>query len=243
MSHLNPNEEAFFREVDEDYRRDQAVRFFQDYGSYLLAGAFIILAVVAGYTFQQNRHAQQAAVGGDALANAMVLAEHGKAEDAQKALTTLSQNGPGNYRVVARLQLAAESVAKSDPEGARTYYKGVADDETAPEELRNFARMQLAALSVGSEAYDALARDLEKFRSGSSRWRFSAKEILGLAAFKDGKTAEAEQLFGELASDSEAPQGMRQRAEVMLALLLENQKSAQTGPTGKKDAANDAKTQ
>jgi len=55
--------------------------------------------------------------------------------------------------------------------------------------------------------------------------------------------ADAERLFGELASDGEAPQGMRQRAEVVLTLLLEKQKSAQAGLTGKKDAANDAKTQ
>jgi len=242
MSH-NPNEEAFFREVDEDYRRDQAVKFFQDYGSYLMAGAFIIIAVVAGYTFQQNQRAQQGASGGDALSAAMVLAETGKVDEAQKALIALSQKGPGHYRVVARLQLAAEAVAQSDPEGARTYYKGVADDETAPEELKNFARMQLAALSVGVDSYDTLARDLEKFRSGSSRWRFSAKETLGLAAFKEGKTTEAELLFRELSGDSEAPQGMRQRAEVMLALLFENQKAAQAGSTGKKDTANEAKTQ
>jgi hypothetical protein len=243
MSHTNPEEEAFFREVDEDYRRDQAIKFFQEYGAYLVAGAFVILAVVASYTFQQNRRAYQAAVGGDALANAMILAETGKQEESQKALTALAQNGPGSYRVVARLHAASESIAKNNLDAARTSYKEVADDETAPEAFREFARLQLAALSAGSASYDVLARDLESLQSGTSRWRFTAKEILGLAAFKEGKVADAERLFGELASDGEAPRGMRQRAEVLLALLLEKQKSAQAGPTGKKDAANDAKTQ
>ena len=116
-------------------------------------------------------------------------------------------------------------------------------DETAPEGFGNLRGCSLRTLSLGDESYDELARDLESFRSGTSRWRFSAKEILGLAAFKEGKIAEAERLFGEIASDGEAPQGMRQRAEVMLTLLLEKQKSAQAGLTGKKDTANDAKTQ
>jgi hypothetical protein len=43
-------------------------------------------------------------------------------------------------------------------------------------------------------------------------------------------------------SDGEAPAGMRQRAEVMLALLLEQSK-AQAESTGTKDGANEAKTQ
>jgi hypothetical protein len=243
MSQMNPDEDAFFREVDEDYRRDQTIKFFKDYGAYFVAGAFIILVTVAGYKFQENRRAQQAADGGDALSNAMVLSETGKQDEAEKALTLLAQNGPGSYRVMARLHLAGELVAKGDLDAARTDYKGIANDETAPEAFREFSRLQIAALSVGTEGYDALAHDLDALRSGTSRWRFTAKEILGLAAFKEGKLADAERLFGELAGDGEAPQGMRQRAEVLLALLLEKQKTAQAEPTGKKDTANDAKTQ
>ncbi len=243
MSQSSHDDESFFREVDEDYRREQAVKFFEDYGAYFLAGAFIIVALVAGYTFQQNRHAHQAAAGGDRLSNAMILSDAGKQEDSQKLLASLAENGPGSYRVLARLHAASESIAKNDVNAARTDYKGVADDTAAPEGLRDFARVQLAGMSLGEESYEALAHDLDSFRSGTSRWRFSAKEILGLAAFKEGKMADAERLFGEIASDGEAPQGMRQRAEVVLTLLLEKQKSAEAGLTGKKDTANDAKTQ
>ncbi len=240
MSH---DDESFFREVEEDYRRDQTIKFFQAYGAYFIAGAFVILALVAGYTFQQNRRAHQAAAGGDALSNAMILAEGGKEEEAQKVLASLAENGPGSYKVLARLHAASESVAKNNLDAAKAEYAGVAGDEAAPQGLRDFARIQLAALSMDKESYDNLARDLESLRSGTSRWRFSAKEILGLAAFKEGKFAEAERLFGEIASDGEAPQGMRQQADVMLTLLLEKQKTAQAGGTGKKDTANDAKTQ
>ncbi len=240
MSH---DDESFFREVEEDYRRDQTIKFFQAYGAYFIAGAFVILALVAGYTFQQNRRAHQAAAGGDALSNAMLLSEAGKQDEAIKALASLAENGPGSYKVMARLHAAAESVAKNKPDAAKTEYAAVANDEAAPEALRYFARVQLAALSMDDESYDKLARDLESLRSGTGRWRFSAKEILGLSAFKEGKFADAERLFGEIASDGEAPQAMRQQADVMLTLLLEKQKTAPAGLTGKKDTANDAKTQ
>ncbi|MGO9546957.1 MAG: tetratricopeptide repeat protein [Rhodomicrobium sp.] len=242
MSHSH-DDESFFREVEEDYRRDQTIKFFQTYGSYFIAGAFVILSLVAGYKFQQNRRASQAAAGGDALSQALNLSETGKQEEAQKALATLAQSGPGAYRLLARLNAAAEFAGKQQLEPARAEYAAVAKDEGAPEGLRDFAKVQLAALSLDKESFESLSRDLGALRLGTSRWRYSATEILGLAAFKEGKTADAERLFGEIVSDGDAPRGMRQRAEVMLALLLQKPKAAQTEQTGKKDAANDAKTQ
>ena len=61
MSH---NDESFFREVEEDYRRDQTIKFFQAYGAYFIAGAFVILGSgFGGLHLQQNRRAHQAAAG------------------------------------------------------------------------------------------------------------------------------------------------------------------------------------
>jgi len=48
------DDESFFREVNEDYRREQAIKFFEAYGAYIIAGAFMILAIVGGYTFEQR---------------------------------------------------------------------------------------------------------------------------------------------------------------------------------------------
>src|SRR5215472_8003790 len=145
MSHDN---ESFFREVDEDYQREQIIKFFQTYGAYFVAGAFIILALAGGYTFQQSRRATQAASGGDALTNAILLSEAGKQDDALKALNSLSNNGPGVYRAVARLHAAGESVAKNQLEAAREDYRSVASDGAAPQDLKEFAQVQLASLSV-----------------------------------------------------------------------------------------------
>ena len=237
------NDESFFREVEEDYRRERTVKFLKTYGAYLIAGAFVIIAIVGGYKYEHQRRAAQAAIGGDALSNAMNLIEAGNRDEAEKALGTLAGTGPGAYRVLARLHAAAESVANKQAESALQDYRGVANDEAAPAALRDFARIQVAALSVDKESYESLARQLEAFRSGTSEWRFAAKEILGLAAYKDGKEKEAEQLYGEIISDGEAPAGMRQRAQVMMALLLEQSKTARAESTGIKDGANEAKTQ
>lgn len=107
------NEESFFREVDEDYRREQITKFFQRYAAYLLGAAFIIVAVVAGYSIEKWRRAEQAAQGGDALTNALTLSEAGKQDDARKALSSLSESGPAAYRFLARLHLAADLCKKT----------------------------------------------------------------------------------------------------------------------------------
>lgn len=237
------NDESFFREVQEDYRREQTIKFFKTYGAYLIACLLITLAVVGGYKWEMQRRGAQAAAGGDALSNALDLLDAGKQDEAEKALATLAGNGPGVYPVLARLHTAAESVAKRQLESALEDYRGVAGDAAAPAALRDFAKVQIAALSVDKESYDALAQQLAELRSGSSEWRFAAKEILGLSAYKAGKKAEAEELYREIVSDGEAPGGMRQRAEVMLTLLLEQSKAAQAQSTGTKDGANEAKTQ
>ena len=70
-----------------------------------------------------------------------------------------------------------------------------------------------------------------------------ARINLGRLLHIAGRLEEAEQLYREIMSDGEAPAGMRQRAQVMLALLLEQSKAAQAESTGTKDGANEAKTQ
>jgi hypothetical protein len=237
------HDESFFREVDEDYRRHQLVQTFERYGAYFIGAAFVIIAVVAGYSVDKWRSAQQGAKGGDAFTNALNLSDNGKQDEASKAWSALASNGPPTYKVLARLHLAAESVANKQKDKAIADYRAVADDGTAPQELRNFAKLQLASLQIDTESYDKLAQQLEPFRSGTSRWRFFATETLGFSALKEGKKPEAERLFTEIISDGGSPKGMRQRAQVMLALLLEKPKAEQAKPAAKGDTPNDAKTQ
>jgi len=235
--------ESFFREVDEDYRRDQLLELWKRYGAYIVGGAFVILAVVLGYTIEKKRTIEHAARGGDAFIGALTLAGEGKQDDAAKALSAIAETGSSSYKVLAQLHLAAESVAKKDNDAARKYYLAVAGDESAPKNLREFAQLQVASLSVDTESYDSLSRQLEPFRAGTSEWRFLAKDILGLSAMKAGKKEDAERLFGEIMSDGGAPQSMRQMAEVMLALLVEKPKAGQGQPAAKVDGLNDVKTQ
>jgi hypothetical protein len=50
-----------------------------------------------------------------------------------------------------------------------------------------------------------------------SPWRFSARELLGLAAYKAGKTTEARTILTPLFVDQSAPQSITERAQIVMA--------------------------
>ena len=50
-------------------------------------------------------------------------------------------------------------------------------------------------------------------------WRLPIREIYALAAWREGRYEDAFKLASEIAADPAAPQGMRQRAQIMAAVL------------------------
>ncbi len=62
---------------------------------------------------------------------------------------------------------------------------------------------------------------LNDLAAEGNAWRFSARELLGLAAQKAGKTQEARTQFQLLLGDRNTPPGIGERVRVMLAMLTE----------------------
>jgi hypothetical protein len=235
------SEGDIFREVEEDLRREQLARAWDRYGAYILAVAFVIVALAIGYNIQKWRSTEQAAEGGEALTRAVNLLDEGKSEEANKLLQDLASRGRGNYPTLARLQLAAESVRDKNTQAALEHYRAVADDATAERDFRDFARVQAAALEIGTLSYDDMQSRLGGLAGGNSPFRFSARELIALSAMRTGNVADAEKRFGELLGDGESPAQMRQRAEIMLSLLVRRGESAAAQPQG--GAQNEARSQ
>jgi hypothetical protein len=58
---------------------------------------------------------------------------------------------------------------------------------------------------------------LNPLMGDESPWRYSARELMGLAAFKAGKTEEARTLLTPLLVDQKTPQSISERAQIVLA--------------------------
>ena len=106
-----------FDEVDEEVRREQLKKLWDNYSIYIIALAILIVAAVGGWRGYQYVEAKKAAVAGEAFNRAVDLSEQGKHEDAEKAFADLVTKAPYGYRLLSRFHIAAE-VANRDPKAA-----------------------------------------------------------------------------------------------------------------------------
>jgi hypothetical protein len=109
--------------------------------------------------------------------------------------------------------------AGGDRDGAAATYRSVAEDSSAPQELRSLARVLASNEAVEKSSPADLDRELDSLRAESSPWRYSATELVALAALRTGDTAKARELFAKISDDPGAPTAMRGRAAEMIASL------------------------
>lgn len=234
------SESDIFREVEEDIRREEIARLWDRYGLYVLVGALLIVFGVAIHNAWSWWSARQAAESGAAFTRAVALAGEGKTDAAAVALSDIARDAPGGYRLLARLRLAALDASRGRVAEAVAVYDAIADNETAGEMFRGLARIRAATLRLDVAGWNEMYERLDRLNSPENPWRHSAKELLGLSAYRTGSTTEAERMFGELLGDGEAPRDLKQRAEMMLALLVKTGANG-SGQSAKEEPQSHAK--
>lgn len=214
------SDESIFREVNEELRRDQLRKLWDRYGIFVLAVAVAIVLGVAGYNGWQYWQSHRAAEAGSRFIGALALSEDGKSQEARAAFEELAEAGPRGYRLLARFQLAAAMTEQGDRAAALESYEALARESAAGAVLQDYAKVRAAALRVDEADMSEMTERVGAVADGDSPWKHSARELLGLAAFRTGDMDRAAQFFNETLSDTDAPQGVRQRAEMMLALIV-----------------------
>lgn len=210
--------DTFLREVDEAVRHDQYKQLWDRYGVYALGVAVLVVAGVAGYkgwNYWQEKRAQDA---GSQFSQA--LEESTDAAKAREILTGLAQSGPEGYRVLARFQLAAAEAKAGETDKAVIDYDALAVDQSVDPILQGHATLQAAALRLEKADYAEMERRLKPLIDSESAWRFSARELLGLTAYRLNNLNEAERQFSALVGDQGTPPNLRERADMMLALIV-----------------------
>jgi hypothetical protein len=124
------------------------------------------------------------------------------------------------YRVLSRFQLAAAEAQAGDADKAVALYDALANDAETDTILKGLATIQAATLRLDTADYVEMERRLEGLIDQGSPWRYSARELLGLSAYRQNNIPGAEKQFSELVADQAAPQNLRERADMMLALIV-----------------------
>jgi hypothetical protein len=210
--------DSFVQEVDESLRQDRVLTFFKKWGLWILGAIVVlILGVIAwqawnGYQTEQSRqHAEQ-------YAAAQELVRAGNFDGAKEAFAALSEDGPRQYQLMARLEHAAILQIQGDLEGAITEFDAVADDASDPV-MRDTARLRAAYLAADTQDFAALQQRLGPLIEGDTRLSYLARELLGFEAIEAGQNDIAREQFESLTLAFDAPEAVRQRAQLGLAVL------------------------
>jgi hypothetical protein len=210
----------FFREVNEAVRQDRYKQLWDQYGIYAIGAAAAVVLAVAGHkawTYWQDKQAQEA---GAKFTQALSLEDGPEAATAREMLAAMAEKGPEGYRMLARFQLAAAEAKAGELDKAVAAYDALAKDPSVDSILRDSAQLQAAALRLDKADYSEMEQRLKGLIESSSAWRFSARELLGLSAYRLNDMREAERQFSALLSDQGTPPNLRERADMMLALIV-----------------------
>jgi len=210
----------FFREVNEAVRQDRYNELWDKYGVYALAAAALIVAGVAGFKVWSYWQEQKAQAAGTDFSQAVTELDRGDVAKARDVLNSLAAKGPTGYQILSRFQLAAAEAQAGSTDKALALYDALAADPATDAILKGLATIQAATLKLDTADYAEMERRVKGLIDENSPWRYSARELLGLSAYRQNNVPAAEKQFSELVADQGTPQNLRERADMMLSLIV-----------------------
>ncbi len=219
------------REIDEELRRERLLQLWDKYGTYVVAAAVALVVGVIGYQYYQSRRAAANEAASIQYIIALRDLAFNKNAEAQKALEELAANAPAGYAALARLRLAAAEHSAGHAEEAVAAYEEIAKDSGVDPILADYAKLQVAMLKLDTASFTDVKNWLTPLSSDRNPWRYSARELLGIAAYKAGRGPEARNYFQRLAADRLTPPGIIERSRIMIALLNEAEQASTPSPS------------
>ncbi len=222
-------DEAFLREVDEEYRRDQLIRAGRRYGLLIAAGVVAFLIAVAGWLYYDHTQRAAAEARGEEYDAALQLAAQNQVGQATPALDKLAQ-GEDGYAAMARFTQGNLLFLKGDKKGAATKFASVVTDAKLAQPFRDLALVRQTQAEFDTLKPQDVIQRLGTFANPDSPWFGSAGEMVAAAYLKSGKRAEAAKLYRQLSeAGARVPETIRERtAELAKTLSVAPTTTAQT---------------
>ncbi|MBL4740823.1 MAG: tetratricopeptide repeat protein [Sneathiella sp.] len=208
-----------FGEVDDEVRKDKSLVLWNKYGKFVIVGAVLLVAATAGTVGWKNYQLSQAQAQGKQFEEAVGFAAAKKFDEASTAFATLAEGGDVGYEALSRLRQAAALISAGNGAEALDVYDALAANENVGEEFSSIAGILAGYYLINNGSTEDVRKRVSGLAAAGGMWAASAKELLALSDLKDGKIADARTLLDELKQDASAPQGVKARAQQLLAAL------------------------
>ena len=212
--------ETFLREVDENLRRDQVRDFARKNGKWLIVAVVLFLAGSGGAIWWQQHSRERSEQQVEKLVDVYRAAGKGKIGAATAAqIDELSESGSKAVRASALFTRAVAALDENNTKLATSKFREIAEDDGLPKPYRDLALIRQTALEFDQIPPQDVVNRLQSLAKPGEPWFGTAGEMTGLALIKQGRKAEAGQMFAAIAKDKNAPDSTRQRAIQMASSL------------------------
>lgn len=210
--------DSFIQEVDEGLRQDRAMSMLRRWGPYAAGLIVVILLAVGGWQIWRDQNLKAAQRESDSFAAALEQAQGGNLDAAKTAFEGLSNQGPRAYRLMARMEHAAILEQQGDLAAALAEYDAIV--EAAPDDIiRGSAGMRAAYIAAETQDFAALRTRLQPIIDRGGHTSFLAQELLGVEAWEAGELDVARDTLSNIQLAFDAPEAVRRRAELALAVI------------------------
>lgn len=213
------NNQSFYREVDEELRRERIGSFWERFGKLLLGLLALLLIAGIGYAVWRTNANKAAAAEGELLDKALSDLGEGKEAGVAAPLAKLATSKNAGYRASALLTQADLALGKGDVRGAAAGYARIANDAGLPQPHRDLGVVRQTAAEFDAIAPALVISRLTPLAKPGSPWFGTAGEMVGAAYLKQNKPQEAAKLFAAIAKDDGVPETIRSRAVQMASTL------------------------
>ena len=122
--------------------------------------------------------------------------------------------------MLAQLRVAGAFAKAGKTPEAIAAFEAAANVNGVDPLLADFARLQIASLKIDSSDFTDLQNRLTPLAGEKAPWRYSARELIGLAAWKAGKTEDARATFEQLLADRRVPPSILERARIVMDAIV-----------------------
>lgn len=211
--------DSFIAEVNAEVRQEKARAFGRRYGFLIIAAIVIFVLMIIIYQIYHHEQVKKAGNIGDTFFKSLDLADTRHFDEAMEQLEHVKASHFGGYPFLARLREASLLMEKGDTVKSVEVFDSVAADEKAPQILRKVAKIRAAYILVDTGTLDDVKKRVKDMANDIDPMRMSAREALGLAAYKANKMDEAVDYFKKISSEEALGKKITDRARIMLELI------------------------
>ncbi len=208
-----------FREVEEDVRREQALKLWRAYGKYVIVAAVAVVLGIGGKVGWDKYQREKSIAESARFDSAVALLDKGDAAAAAAAFANLAKDAGEGYAALARLREAQALIAAGKRDEAVAALDAIAADEALDRGIRDLAALIAVLDVIDTAPADEVERRLAPLVSGDSVWRVNARELQGLAALRRGERDKAREIFNALSEEANLPPALRRRVTEYMAIL------------------------